>query len=161
MVVGVITLWKGENSLVDVWVEFLAKRLKLDYVESLKSVVHNVRSHVHALKNVFEVHPEFFNIVNIFNLDLIHVLPSKIKVVSHIKKILCELRNGIFSGLVDFLLVALDCVIVFCDLIDELFLVLLDLLLQLLDLSILVCDKLLDFCNVLLGKRLGLAIALT
>lgn len=160
MVVRVLAHWESEDGLVDVGVKFLTHRLELHDMESLKAVVHDVRGHGHALRDVLEVHLHLFKVIDLFKLDFLSVLAGKLEVVSHVEEVLSELGDREFSSLIDLLLVALDGVVVFCNLIDKLFLVLLDLLLELLNFSILVCDELLNLGDVFLGERLGLAVAL-
>ena len=72
---------------------------------------------------------QLLNIFNFVYLYLLDVVPSHLQVVSDIQEVLSELRDGELPGLIDLLLVSLDCVVILRELVDELLLVLLHLLL--------------------------------
>ena len=72
---------------------------------------------------------QLLNIFNFVYLYLLDVVTSHLQVVFDIQEVLRELRDGELSGLIDLLLVSLDCIVVLRELVDELLLVLLHLLL--------------------------------
>ena len=129
MIVLVFRLGKSEDCFMYIWIKFLSKRLRLHHSESLQTGVHDLGSHIHALRDLSEMLLQLLNIFNFVYLYLLDVVTSHLQVVSDIQEVLSELRDGELPGLIDLLLVSLDCVVILRELVDELLLVLLHLLL--------------------------------
>ena len=92
---------------------------------------------------------QLFNVLGFSNVDFLYVFGGHLYVVSNIDKVLRELSDSEFSGLVDLLFVSLDRVVVLCQLVYQLIFILLHLLLQSFDLYVLVRDEglyLLEVC---------------
>ena len=161
MVVFIFWFRYREYSFVYIRVKLLTLRVKLYNTESLEAGIHHMRCHCHSLWDFYEMLLQLFNFLRFSNVDFLYVFGGHLDVVSNIDKVLRELSDSEFSGLVDLLFVSLDRVVILCQLVYQLILVLLHLLLQSFDLYVLVRDEGLNLFEVCFWERLLFLIAWT